>query len=79
LGIASASISTTKTKKKICFQINKMIMAKLVFLIAMKFHNVELFFIEHAGELRIFILREEKVQYNLITLPWTRVRDATRT
>jgi len=31
-----------------------------VFLIAMKFHNVELFFIEHAGELRIFILREEK-------------------
>ena len=57
-----------------------MIMAKLVFLIAMKFRNVELFFfIEHAGELRIFILREEKVQYNLITLPWTRVRDATRT
>ena len=47
-----------------------MIMAKLVFLIAMKFHNVELFFIEHAGELRIFILREEKspIQPHHLTL-----------
>jgi len=39
-----------------------------------------LFFLEQAGELRIFVIREEKKsKYNPITLPWTRVRDVTET
>ena len=36
-------------------------------------------FLEHAGELRIFVLRGKKSNNIPITLPWTRVRDVTET
>jgi len=41
----------------------------------------DIIFLEQAGELRIFILREEKKKskYKLITLLWTRAGDVTET